>query len=173
MKKTTSGFTIVELLIVIVVIAVLAAISIVAYTGVQQRARDSQRKSDIAQIAKALQLYAADNGPMFTASGCGHAGAGSGWFNYPYGSPGGDINECLKTSGHLSVTTKDPQDTFNCSSGDLNCRKYIKATCTQSSQVVTYLYANLETVGHTSSDLDGTCIPFYDTDFGMNYYVRF
>jgi general secretion pathway protein G len=56
------GFTIVELLIVIVVIAILATISIVAYRGVQARARDSQRKSDIATIAKALELYYIDNG---------------------------------------------------------------------------------------------------------------
>ena len=56
------GFTIVELLIVIVVIAILAAISIVAYNGIQQRGRDSQRKSDIATIQKALELYHIDNG---------------------------------------------------------------------------------------------------------------
>ena len=48
------GFTIVELLIVIVVIAILAAISIVAFTGVQQRGRDSNRTSDTSNIAKAL-----------------------------------------------------------------------------------------------------------------------
>ena len=48
------GFTIVELLIVIVVIAILAAISLVAFTGVQQRGRDSGRASDTSNIAKAL-----------------------------------------------------------------------------------------------------------------------
>ena len=62
MKKSMRGFTIVELLIVIVVIAILAAISIVAYTGIQQRARDSERKADLAAIAKAVELYKADNG---------------------------------------------------------------------------------------------------------------
>lgn len=61
-SKKQKGFTIVELLIVIVVIAILATISIVAYNGVQQRARDSQRKSDLAAIAKALELYRVDNG---------------------------------------------------------------------------------------------------------------
>ena len=44
------GFTIVELLIVIVVIGVLAAITIVAYNGIQSRARDSARVSDINAI---------------------------------------------------------------------------------------------------------------------------
>lgn len=62
MPKSRKGFTIVELLIVIVVIAILAAISLVAYNGVQQRARDSQRKADVAAIVKALELYYNDKG---------------------------------------------------------------------------------------------------------------
>lgn len=56
------GFTIVELLIVIVVIAILAAITIVAYNGIQQRARDAQRLADITSIAKALEVYKAQYG---------------------------------------------------------------------------------------------------------------
>lgn len=56
------GFTIVELLIVIVIIGILAAITIVAYNGIQQRARDSRRGSDIIQLQKALGMYEAENG---------------------------------------------------------------------------------------------------------------
>lgn len=56
------GFTIVELLIVIVVIAILAAITIVAYNGVQQRALDNIRKADLATIGKALELHYIDKG---------------------------------------------------------------------------------------------------------------
>jgi general secretion pathway protein G len=56
------GFTIVELLIVIVVIGILAAITIVAYNGVQQRARDAQRQSDVVAITKALEMYYLDHG---------------------------------------------------------------------------------------------------------------
>ena len=51
------GFTIVELLVVIVVIAVLAAVMVVTYSNIQGRARDSQRLSDMNAITKALEIY--------------------------------------------------------------------------------------------------------------------
>ena len=56
------GFTIVELLIVIVVIAILAAITIVAYNGIQQRARVTALYSGIKQVDKSLHLYLTDRG---------------------------------------------------------------------------------------------------------------
>ena len=55
MKKKANAFTIVELLIVIVVIAILAAISIVAYTGIQNRAYDSTVASDLGIISKQFE----------------------------------------------------------------------------------------------------------------------
>ncbi len=67
------GFTIVELLIVIVVIGILAAISIVAYNGVAAKARDVQREQDVKTIAKALEMYYVDNG-YYPASYCALSG---------------------------------------------------------------------------------------------------
>ena len=61
-KKQYSGFTIVELLIVIVVIGILAAITIVAFNGIQSRANFAAYKSDIDTLNKAVNLYYADNG---------------------------------------------------------------------------------------------------------------
>lgn len=61
MRNSTTGFTIVELLIVIVVIAILAAISVVAYTGIQDRALASTVKSDLANLAKKIELAKVDS----------------------------------------------------------------------------------------------------------------
>lgn len=61
MQSRQYGFTIVELLIVIVIIAILAAITIVAYNGIQERARYSAMKSDINSINKAIQMFHAEN----------------------------------------------------------------------------------------------------------------
>lgn len=55
------GFTIVELLIVIVVIAILAAISIVAYTGIQNQARATAATSAARQVADKIAVYAVEN----------------------------------------------------------------------------------------------------------------
>jgi len=60
MSRTTSGFTIVELLIVVVVIAILAAVSVVAYTGIQDRAISSAVKSDLANFSKKIELVKVD-----------------------------------------------------------------------------------------------------------------
>lgn len=65
MRKNASGFTIVELLIVIVVIAILAAITIVAYNGTLGRAQDSTIKSDISTLVKKLELYKIDHSDVY------------------------------------------------------------------------------------------------------------
>ncbi len=61
MRKTSSGFTIVELLIVIVVIAILASIAIVAYSGIQNRARNSKIESDLNLIKKSVMAARINN----------------------------------------------------------------------------------------------------------------
>src|SRR5256885_15932205 len=61
-KPKQGGFTIVELLIVIVVIGILATLVIVTFTGIQQRARNTKRQTDINAIASHVEAYFADTG---------------------------------------------------------------------------------------------------------------
>jgi prepilin-type N-terminal cleavage/methylation domain-containing protein len=66
------GFTIVELLIVIVVIGILAAITIVAYNGIQTRAENTKTIQAVAQYVKAIRAYAGTYGnyPVTTVYPC-------------------------------------------------------------------------------------------------------
>jgi prepilin-type N-terminal cleavage/methylation domain-containing protein len=61
-SKQQSGFTIVELLIVIVVIGILAALVITTFTGIQQRARNTERETDIKALHGQVEAYYAQNG---------------------------------------------------------------------------------------------------------------
>ena len=56
-KTLQKGFTIVELLIVIVVIGILAGLVLNTFSGVQKRARDTQRQTDINSLATQLEVY--------------------------------------------------------------------------------------------------------------------
>ena len=56
------GFTIVELLIVVVVIAILAAITLVSYTGIQNSANDAAVQNDLRQMSNKLQNFYTQNG---------------------------------------------------------------------------------------------------------------
>jgi general secretion pathway protein G len=95
-KQKQPGFTIVELLIVIVVIGILAAITIIAYNGIQQRSRNAQTISAVTAWAKAVKLYEADNGIMPTPAGC----LGT---NYTYGSSGTDVSGFQCRQDNVSV----------------------------------------------------------------------
>ncbi len=61
-KRAASGFTIVELLIVIVIIGILAALVITTYSGIQQKARDTERKTDVNTLQSHAEAYFAESG---------------------------------------------------------------------------------------------------------------
>lgn len=78
------GFTIVELLIVIVVIAILAAITIVAYNGISDRAKASAAQSAAAQATKKVMTYAVDNSDQYPATLAAVGVTDSGETTYQY-----------------------------------------------------------------------------------------
>jgi len=61
----TNGFTIVELLVVIAVISILAAIIIVSYSGTQQKAQTVSLLSDINIVASSLAIYAHNHNGLY------------------------------------------------------------------------------------------------------------
>jgi prepilin-type N-terminal cleavage/methylation domain-containing protein len=62
MEKSKSGFTLVELLIAIVVIAIVAAISVAAYNGIQNRAKESATVAKLSDARKKILLYDVEKG---------------------------------------------------------------------------------------------------------------
>jgi prepilin-type N-terminal cleavage/methylation domain-containing protein len=170
-RGSRHGFTIVELLIVIVVIAILAAISVVAYSGIQARARDTIRKQDLAALAKATQLYAVDNGGDKAEYRCGMEMTGywgNGWLHQDYdgAGPGVSINDCLMNSGYLTKVLRDPSGVDECIG--VTCFAYMKVSCPSG----TWYLAHLETLPQDTTLTDDKCIPDWDSTYGMNYAVR-
>lgn len=151
----------------IVVIAILAAVTIVAFNGVQQRARDSQRKQDLASLAKIISLYNTDNGNYVTTGG--GASNGQGWVN------GGSttIPKVLYDAGLLSSATsiRDPR----CLAGELSgCSGYLKVNC-GSPATKSILLARLESEPSGQplpAALTGCDNTGYWSTYQMNYYVQ-
>lgn len=62
LQAKSGGFTIVELLIVIVVIGILATLVIVTFSGIQQKGRNSQRQTDINTVTTYVSAYYTEKG---------------------------------------------------------------------------------------------------------------
>jgi type II secretion system protein G len=67
MKKTI-GFTLIEILVVVTIIGLLTLIAVVSYSTFLKQARDAKRKSDLSQIAAALEMYRSNNDTYPTTS---------------------------------------------------------------------------------------------------------
>lgn len=104
MKKTMSGFTLIEILIVVFIIGIIAGITLVTYNGVQARARNSQTLSAANQWVKILKTYQLRNHRYPELSTCLGSGYGYG-VNNDKGSTG--VGQCRQTSASSGIIT-DP-----------------------------------------------------------------
>lgn len=101
--RSSEGFTLIEMLIVIAVISILAGIVLVGVTGFQSSARDTKRIGDLRSIQNSLELYYTRCGhyPM-QASGCGIGSEGEiSWDN---------LASSLEAVGVISDVVKLPID---------------------------------------------------------------
>ncbi len=95
LRKQQNGFTIVELLIVIVVIAILAAITIVAYNGIQARAENTKTTNAVLAYKKSVMQYGVDKGTYPDGAWC---------MGDQYPSLGGGTAGCRQTDSIIGNT---------------------------------------------------------------------
>jgi prepilin-type N-terminal cleavage/methylation domain-containing protein len=103
--RNQRGFTIVELLIVIVVIAILAAIVIVAYTGIQNKAHAAAAQSAASDLGKLLGIYNTTNGTYptdLTTVNNGQPMSTSGGTSYAYHPGAGNTSYCVTVTNSNS-----------------------------------------------------------------------
>jgi prepilin-type N-terminal cleavage/methylation domain-containing protein len=182
MKITKSGFTLVELLVVLVAIGILASLVIVSFNNIQAKSRDAERISDLQNIADAISSYRAKYGnDISTGSGCGDLGNGSGWFNYTSATYPKAILTCLTEKAYLTTAFIDP---FGCTTTteavSATCKRqgyaYMKYTTGSGDTSVTCVYARLEASGSTSdltsaNPCTSASSSTVATTYGMNYAV--
>jgi len=112
MRKLNKGFTLIEILVVIGIIAVLAAIVIVAINPARQfaQARNTQRESDVSTILNAIGQHMVDNkGVALSASNCDLIGTLPDATDKAIGT--GSVNlTCLVPTYIASAMPVDPED---------------------------------------------------------------
>ena len=159
MKKSVSGFTLVELIIVICVIALLAAIVTVSYSPTKARARDTTRRSDIANIVKGLELYYDDNG-SYPAPG------GTNWY-YSTDSTWSSLVTAL-TGKISSVPSSDPTNSGSpTTAGKFGYAYYSSGSYCGRAAGQWYLLVYRFEVGSQTKFSDGTC---GGTEYGDTFY---
>jgi len=143
-----SGFTIVELLVVIVVIGILATITIVAYTGISQKAILVSLQSDLSNSAQKLKMFQVEHGAYPAA------------LNGSY-CPADDTTYCLKASPGNSYlySSASPYQSFSLIATNTNGISYM---ITDNSQPVAMTLAPLSPVADWLSTAQG--------DHYGNYY---
>ncbi len=106
-KERSSGFTLVEIIVVIMIISLLAGVILVKLGEARAKARDAKRKADLAVVADALKLHYLDQ-KTFQVANTGNNNSSEGWLTYTGGTYTTSIAQGLVTLGYLSSVPYDP-----------------------------------------------------------------
>lgn len=181
-KSRLSGFTIVELIIVIVIICLLFLIATVTSSTIQARSRDSIRISDMAKLQRAAMIRALD-ARYYNQYLVGDQDSTDNCLNYAMGLAGGEFSlqaqpgakspaECLmQQSGATVKNFIDPSGATTCVAGQpATCFAYFFTQCSGN----IYIYAHLELGPPPGSESIASlpCSAGVVANFGMNYFVK-
>ncbi len=97
MRKAV-GFTLIEILVAVTIVAVLSAIGVTSYQSINKRTRDARRKSDLEQIRSALEFYRTD---------VGHYPYKCGWVSYT-GYPYPMLKQLFEPD-YMAAVPQDPK----------------------------------------------------------------
>lgn len=141
------GFSLMELLISISIVAILVAIGVASYATVNKQSRDTKRKGDVEQIRAALEMYRADNG-YYPAAGAGA---------WVIASSATDATAGLTpylVSSYISVVPRDPK----------SAQSYMyQATNLSGSSYYGYCISTLL----EAEDPSDTCTPYTGQNYGL------
>lgn len=165
-KSIKKGFTLIEILVVIAIIGILAALILVSFRYVKAKARDTRRVADIKQIQTALEMYFNSNSQYpstgdatYGDSDCGGFDIGTPITDPSVGDPDQKFIKELEARGYMSKVPVDPIGFTDNDSANPNCyhRGYTynyygpigsttrSSYCPEFPQGYYVLYARLET----------------------------
>jgi prepilin-type N-terminal cleavage/methylation domain-containing protein len=107
-----NGFTIIELMIVVIVIGILVSISIISYNGLQQSGRDKSILSDIDAVAAEINRYAASNNSVFGTAVAWYSG-GTANANINFMPTAGNVIDVVANSGSYCIRGYNPSANKN------------------------------------------------------------
>lgn len=109
MERNTYGFTIIEVLVAIVVMAIIGSLAYVGYANIQARAKLVQQVAELDRVGRAIQLWSAEHGTTFASSGAGAGGRGVGAFGTTSAQASSyttvSVEQLLRESGYLQGDT--------------------------------------------------------------------
>ncbi len=154
MISKSKGFTLLELMIVIILLSILALLLIGNYMSSLTKGRDSQRKNDLNQIQRALEMYYEDTNhyPVLIDSQL---------FGKKFCDTSPDVNSCSKI--YMVRTPKDPNSGYT----------YHYVTDGTASPQTYYVYSAIENLQDQSQGVSIKGYTGIDSSCGTNILCRY